>query len=138
MRRAQGDGIRIRGYGHRTSTQPILWLVASLLIPSVWTVPTALAEPEQGYTVSAEANADSLGLALPDGTWQIWLGDGCSQLEAGDNVLVDGPNDTTELRIIDPLLGVQDQVCQVTRRLKRDDRPCATNPDGVCDVAWVR
>jgi hypothetical protein len=93
---------------------------------------------QQGYTVSAEANPDSLGLVLPEGTWQIWLGDGCGYMRAGVNVMVDGTIDAPQLQIVDPISGVRDQVCQVTRTFKRSDAGCVTNPDGVCDVAWVR
>jgi hypothetical protein len=44
-----------------------------------------------------------------------WLGNGCDDMRAGLNVVVDGTIDTPQLQIVDPLQGVQDQVCLVTR-----------------------
>jgi hypothetical protein len=38
--------------------------------------------------------------------------------------------------VIDPLQGVQDQVCTVLDRVKLSGQRCQTNPDGVCDVAY--
>jgi hypothetical protein len=64
----------------------------------------------------------------------VHLGDSCDGVDAGENVLVEGD----QLQVIDPLQGLQDQVGQLTTRVKWADVPCETNPDGICDVAWSR
>jgi hypothetical protein len=115
---------------------PLWWLAMALWLM----VPAAVRAQEQGYTVANPANNDSMGVVLADGTWQVWLGAGCEGVDrdGGQNVLVSADGDAMTFQVIDPLLGVQEPTCQVVRRLKRDDAPCATNPDGVCDVAWAR
>jgi hypothetical protein len=92
----------------------------------------ALAEPEQAYLTADPASPDRLGLDTQEGWFSIQLGDGCDGFTAGENVLVDGDN----LQMIDPLQGVQDEVCTVLDRVKLSGQRCQTNPDGVCDVAY--
>jgi hypothetical protein len=109
---------------------PLWWLALALVL--VVPAPTR-ADEERGYLGGAPVD-DWLALWTSDGVYAVQLGSGCDGVRAGLNVLIDGD----ELRVIDPLLGVQDQACQLTVRDKRGDVPCATNPDGVCDVAWTR
>jgi hypothetical protein len=99
------------------------------------TTTDASPQTEQGYLVLADTTVDSVGLELHEGTWELWLGDGCAGVEAGENVLVDRMAWT--LQVVDPVLGVQDGTCQVARNVQRDSVPCAINPSGVCDVAWL-
>jgi hypothetical protein len=66
--------------------------------------------------------------------YQVVLGAGCDGVDDGENLLVDGD----QLQVVDPLQDVQDQVCQLTTRVKRGDASCSINPDGVCDVDWAR
>jgi hypothetical protein len=93
---------------------------------------------ELAYTTSAEANPDSLGLVTHTGTYQVWLEPGCQSVWPGAEVLLEGDPALPTLRVVDPLLGVQAEPCQVVRAVWRSDRACATNPDGQCDVAYLR
>ena len=89
---------------------------------------------EQGYTLLADSTQDGLGLGLQDGTWEVWLGDGCDGVAAGQNVLVDRASWT--LQVVD-VFGLEGGTCQVARSLQRNDVPCARNPDGVCDIGFL-
>jgi hypothetical protein len=87
---------------------------------------------EQGYTLETDSSqADSLGLGLVDGTWEIW---GCGELQGGENVLVD--RTTWTLQVVD-VYGPEGEPCQVARVLHRNDVPCARNPEGVCDIGYL-
>jgi hypothetical protein len=89
---------------------------------------------EQGYTLLADSTQDGLGLGLQDGTWEVWLGDGCGDVVAGRNVLVDRASWT--LQVVD-VYGPEGGTCQVMRSVQRNDVPCARNPDGVCDIGFL-
>lgn len=87
---------------------------------------------EQGYTLEADSSqADSLGLGLQEGTWEIW---GCGALQSGANVLVDRA--TWTLQVVD-VYGSEGDPCQATRVLQRNEVACARNPQGVCDIGYV-
>jgi hypothetical protein len=90
---------------------------------------------EQGYTLETDSSqADSLGLGLQEGTWEVWLGTSCAGLEGGENVLVDRA--TWTLQVVD-VYGPEGDPCQVERVLQRNDVPCARNPQGVCDIGYL-
>jgi hypothetical protein len=84
---------------------------------------------------------DWLGLATQSGRDAIRLGEGFSGVAPGVNVLqeiAEVPDDEAvglTLQVVDPVLGVQAEVCTVIERLHMSDVPCARNADGVCDVA---
>ena len=40
------------------------------------------------------------------------------------------------LQVVDPILGLQEDGCEVVGRRHMSDVPCARNPDRVCDVAF--
>jgi hypothetical protein len=112
----------------------LLWLAIML---AVVVVHKAQAQGvEQGYTLSADQDAQSVQLALMDGTWQVWLGDGCDGVVSGVNVLFD--RDTWTIEPVDTRVGAEAGTCQVRRALQEDAVRCATNPSGVCDIAWSR
>jgi hypothetical protein len=46
--------------------------------------------PEQGDTVSADANEDSLGFHVADGAYQVWLGRCRDSVAPGESVAGDG------------------------------------------------
>lgn len=87
---------------------------------------------ESGYVTGAPVR-DWLGLATINGRDAVQLGDGCAGVTPGVNVVVD---DSGDLRVIDPLLGPQPDLCVVSSRQHVSDVPCATNPAGACDVAF--
>jgi hypothetical protein len=115
-------------------TLALLWLA---IIPPAFAVHQVRADgAEQGYTLLADSDAQSLDLALIDGTWQVWLGNGCDGIVPGLNVLFD--RDAWTIELIDTRLGAEAGTCEVRRALRRDGIECATNPSGVCDVGWSR
>ena len=112
----------------------LLWVA---IILAVVVVHQARAQGvEQGYTLSADEDAQSVQLALMDGTWQVWLGDGCDGVVPGVNVLFD--RDTWTIELVETRVGAEAGTCQVRRALQEDAVRCAMNPSGVCDVAWAR
>jgi hypothetical protein len=118
----------------RIWTRVLLWVAALLAALALHGVRAD--GVEQGYTLFADGDAQSLDLALVDGTWQVWLGNGCDGIGPGLNVLFD--RDAWTIELVDARLGVEAGTCQVRRALQRDGVGCATNPSGVCDVAWSR
>jgi hypothetical protein len=76
---------------------------------------------------------DWLGLATTSGRDAVQLGDGCAGVLPGVNVVVE---DSGHLQVIDPVRGVEPNVCEVNSRTHISDVPCATNAAGACDVAF--
>lgn len=111
----------------------LVLLVVAIVLAMVVVAEARAEGAEQGYLGGAP-NDGWLALWTLDGVYGVQLGDGCDGAVAGVNVLVDGD----QLQVIDPLQGLQDQVCTLTTRVKKGDVPCSTNPDGICDVAWSR
>ncbi len=112
----------------------LLWL--AIILAAVVVHQARAQGIERGYTLSADEDAQSLQLALVDGTWQVWLGDGCDGVVPGVNVRFD--RDAWTIELVDTKVGVEAGTCQVRRALHEDATRCATNPSGVCDVAWSR
>lgn len=86
------------------------------------------------YTV-AYTDADGtarLGLATPNGTYGISLGDGCDWVGVGQNVQVFSPTSTSDAmwQTGDPA----QQFCHFQTVDRVSDTPCQTNADGLCDV----
>jgi hypothetical protein len=91
------------------------------------------ASPEaNGYVTSAPV-PEWLGLATLGGRDAIQLGDGCADVAPGVNVMLD---EAGELRVIDPITGLEPSECVVVNRMHMSDVPCATSRLGVCDVAF--
>lgn len=89
--------------------------------------------PEQSGYVTGTPMPDWLGLATINGRDAVQLGDGCGGVTPGVNVVVDESGD---LHVIDPVVGLEPDVCVVSTRQHVSDVPCATNPAGACDVAF--
>ncbi len=85
-----------------------------------------------GYVTGAPV-PNWLGLATLGGRDAILLGDGCGDVVPGVNVLVD---EDGALQIVDPVRGVQADMCTLVQRVHMSDAPCAQNGAGVCDVAF--
>jgi hypothetical protein len=79
-------------------------------------------------------NLSWLGLAAPDGHYEVLLGDGCEAIGPDMNVLLGRSDDTNEgvwtLQRPDG-----DQVCRVAEWHWMGNAPCEMNDAGVCDVA---
>jgi hypothetical protein len=55
----------------------------------------------------------------------------------GLNVLVGISDDgNLTLQVIDPILGLEDQLCSVVDRVQLGETACAKDPAGDCDVAY--
>jgi hypothetical protein len=95
-------------------------------------VALVLLSQASGYITSAPV-PEWLGLATLGGRDAIQLGDGCGDVVPGVNVVMD---DNGELRVIDPINGLDPLTCVVVNRVHMSDVPCATSRLGVCDVAF--
>jgi hypothetical protein len=80
-----------------------------------------------GYVTGAPV-PNWLGLATLAGRDAIQLSEGCSAVVPGLNVVVD---DGGGLQVVG-----QRDACTIVSDIHIDDTPCATNPAGVCDVAY--
>jgi hypothetical protein len=89
--------------------------------------------PEQTGYVTGAPLRDWLGLATTGGRDAVQLGDGCAGVVPGVNVVLDQAGD---LQVVDPVTGLNPEVCAVVFRRHISDVPCATNPAGLCDVAF--
>lgn len=89
--------------------------------------------PQQSGYVTGAPMRDWLGLATIGGRDAVQLSDGCTAIAPGVNVLVD---DAGDLQVIDPITGLQPDICVISSRQHVSDVPCATNPAGACDVAF--
>ena len=74
--------------------------------------------------------SDRVDLATQDGRYARVLGDG------GDGAVSIDDAGGLVLRVVDPVLGPQDQACSVVEQERMGDTPCGKNPVGECDVAW--
>ena len=74
-----------------------------------------------------------LGLATLRGRDAIVLGSGCELAAAGVRVIQESD---LQLRVVDPVQGLVGDVCTVLFRQHMSDVPCATDPEGWCDVAF--
>ncbi len=78
-----------------------------------------------------------LGLATPEGRDAIQLGSGCDGVVPGVNVVqLASEGSDPKLQVVDPILGLQSDLCLVIERRHMSDAPCAKNPAGLCDVAF--
>ncbi len=123
----------------RTGARAVLALACLGLVCGPTTA--ASQETAQYAYVTGAPVPDWLGLATQSGRDAIRLGDGCTSVAPGVNVLEslaqvsdDEPIDLT-LQVVDPVLGIQAEVCTVVQRLHMSDVPCARNAELVCDVA---
>ena len=89
---------------------------------------------QTGYVTGAPV-PNWLGLATLDGRDAIQLGDNCSMVAPGVNIIIDVEG---ELQIVDSLGGLQPDVCRIVNEVHMSDVPCATSPAGECDVAFAR
>jgi hypothetical protein len=91
--------------------------------------------PQTAYTTNHPGkNYPWLGLATPDGRYEVLLDAGCDALGADMNVLLARSDDSNEatwsLQLSDG-----DQVCSVAEWHWMGNLPCASDADGVCDIA---
>lgn len=93
---------------------------------------TSAADQSSGYLTGAPV-VDWIGLATASGRDAIVLGDGCDKAAPGVNVVI---LNAAQVQVVDPLLGVQPGACTVAQRIHMSDVPCATNAQGLCDVAF--
>jgi hypothetical protein len=89
--------------------------------------------PEQSGYVTGAPMLDWFGLATLGGRDAVQLADGCVGVKPGVNVVLD---DSGDLQVMDPVVGLQPDQCVISRRVHMSDVPCATNPAGACDVAF--
>lgn len=87
---------------------------------------------QTGYLTGAPV-PDWLGLATAGGREAIVLGEGCEHAAPGVNVVI---LDAYHVQVVDPLTGLLPQACTLAERLHMSDVPCASNPAGLCDVAF--
>lgn len=107
-------------------------IVAALVLAATLSVETAAADDARAYVTADPARSDRVAVATQVGRFALMLGDGCEGVGPGVNVVI-GPE---SVQVVDPLLGVQDQVCNVTIGERLSSEPCNTGPDGDCDVAY--
>jgi len=92
-------------------------------------------DPRIGYLTAAPV-PHMLGLATLGGRDAVVLGSGCESAVPGVRVIQDEGSGAPQLRVVDPVQGLLDDVCTVVFRQHMSDVPCATNPAGWCDVAF--
>jgi hypothetical protein len=109
--------------------------VAVLLAPGASSAGQERASPRQAYITDDPARPDRLGLATQDGRYMLQLGEGCNGVRSGVNVLVAADDvGALTLQVIDPVLGLLDEECEVVDLQHTSDVPCRMNADGLCDV----
>jgi len=74
-----------------------------------------------------------LGLAAPDGRYEVLLGDGCAQIGPAMNVQLERSDDTNDAQWTLQLPG-GDLTCSVSEWHWMGNTPCSQNADGECDV----
>jgi hypothetical protein len=89
---------------------------------------------QRAYTTGHPGKADWLGLATPDGRYEIALGEGCDGIGPDMNVLLAKSDESNEAQWTLQLPD-HDQVCTVAEWHWMGNAPCEQNADGVCDVA---
>jgi hypothetical protein len=121
-------------YWRRVSRWLMWWALVALLLPAGV---LAQDEPEAAY-VTGSPLYGWLGLATRDGTYVIQLEDGCEDVDAGVNVLVEPVSEdgAIALRAVDGLLGPVESVCLVTDLVRISDEPCVTDELGRCNVSY--
>ena len=73
---------------------------------------------QQAYVRADPGRSDRVGLATQDGRYALVLGDGCDGVVPGVNVLMSTDDaGGLVLKVIDPILGLQDQACRVVEQL---------------------
>ncbi len=92
----------------------------------------ASAADQSGYLTGAPV-PDWLGLATTDGRDAIVLGEGCETAAPGMNVFI---LDFDHVQLVDPLAGPRPGACTLATRVHMSNTPCASNPVGLCDVAF--
>ena len=86
------------------------------------------------YTTSHPGKADWLGLATPDGRYEIAPGEGCDIIGPDMNVLLTVSNKSNEAQWTLTLPEI-DQVCSVAEWHWMGNTPCYTGAGGICDIA---
>lgn len=114
-----------------TRFRALLYLVTAAWLAYFFWIAPAHADSNQAYVTGAPMPG-MLGLAESDGRYAITLGDGCDGVQAGQNVALE--SDGT-LQVIDPLNGLEPDVCHFTILDKVSGVPCGQRDDGTCDVA---
>ncbi len=111
-------------------------LIGALLLGVLLLAPAAVraqTQPDPNGYVTGSPVTDWLGLATSAGRDAIQLGDGCTGVVPGVNVVQDEAGD---LQIVDPIRGIQPDRCVIINRLHMSDVPCARNAAGACDVTF--
>ena len=98
---------------------------------------TLIEPPIQVYTLADPVRPGGLGLAMPDGSYAISVGDNCGDtIQPGMNATFWQVSGFQGIGVIVPLAddGSNETPCNVRLEQLVDHTPCFTNVDGVCDV----